>query len=128
MIRAQWNRWAAALRNNTYALWLASRDPRVPLLAKIIIVAVVAYALSPIDLIPDFIPVIGYLDDLLLVPLGIWLAIKLVPDAVWQDCKALAAKRTAELPSNRRAAWIVVAIWILVAAGLSLWLAGVANA
>jgi uncharacterized membrane protein YkvA (DUF1232 family) len=128
MTRAAWNRWATALRNHTYALWLASRDPRVPLPAKTIIVAVVAYALSPIDLIPDFIPVIGYLDDLLLVPLGIWLAVKLVPDPVWQDCKALAAKRTAELPSNRRAAWIVVAIWILVAAGLSLWLAGVANA
>jgi len=74
-----WKNWAAALKEDTYALYLASRDPRVPLVAKFIVVLVVTYALSPIDLIPDFIPVLGYLDDLLLLPLGIAPAIKLMP-------------------------------------------------
>ena len=74
-----WKHWALALKEDTYALYLAARDPRVPRLGKLVVVLVVAYALSPIDLIPDFIPVLGYLDDLLLLPLGIALAIKLMP-------------------------------------------------
>ena len=68
---------------------MAARDPRVPLLAKLVVVLVIAYALSPIDLIPDFIPVLGYLDDMLLLPLGIALAIKLMPRDVWEDCEQL---------------------------------------
>ena len=68
----EWKKWANALKKNTYALYLASRHQGVPLMAKAVIVIVVAYALSPIDLIPDFIPVLGYIDDLLLLPLGIW--------------------------------------------------------
>ena len=72
-------RWARALKRDVIALWLAARDPRVPLAAKLVAGAVAAYALSPIDLIPDFIPVLGYLDDLLIVPAGIWLALRLIP-------------------------------------------------
>ena len=86
-----WKRWKARvkeLKQDVYAFYLASRDPRVPWLAKVTIGVVVAYALSPVDLIPDFIPVLGYLDDLILVPLGMAVAIKMIPDCVWQDCKA----------------------------------------
>lgn len=103
--------WARGVKRNTYALYLAGRDPRVPWLAKLVIALVVGYALSPIDLIPDFIPVLGYLDDLLLLPLGIWLAVRLVPPAVWADCRRRAADPAA-LPSSRRAAVVVVLIWL----------------
>jgi uncharacterized membrane protein YkvA (DUF1232 family) len=118
-----WRERAASLKNNTYALYLASRDARTPFFAKLLIGVVVAYALSPIDLIPDFIPVIGYLDDLLLVPLGIWLAMRLIPRDVWQECRAIAIGRAYRLPHNRRAAVIIVFIWILTTAGVtvSVW-------
>jgi uncharacterized membrane protein YkvA (DUF1232 family) len=89
-------------------------------MAELIIVMTVAYALSPIDLIPDFIPVLGYLDDLLILPAGIWLAIRLTPDVVWAACKAQAAVETSRLPKNRRAAIVVVLLWVL----LCIWLAG----
>lgn len=82
---------------------------------------IVAYALSPIDLIPDFIPVLGYLDDLILVPFGIALAVKMIPEAVLVDCRAR-AQAASDMPTNRRAAAIVIVIW-LAAAGLFLWLA-----
>jgi uncharacterized membrane protein YkvA (DUF1232 family) len=82
---------------------------------------VVAYALSPIDLIPDFIPIVGYLDDLILVPLGIALAVKMIPDAVLVDCR-IRAQAASERPTNRKAAAIIVAIW-LAAAALVVWLA-----
>jgi uncharacterized membrane protein YkvA (DUF1232 family) len=121
MSSGTWKKWATSLRNNTYALYLASRDARVPILAKIIIGLVVAYALSPIDLIPDFIPVIGYLDDLLLLPVGIWLAIRLIPQEVWQECQAMAAEQVSEMPRSRRAAVVVIIIWILAIAGFMLW-------
>ena len=121
MKNGAWKKWAASLKNNIYALYLASRDDRVPILAKIIIGLVVAYAVSPIDLIPDFIPFIGYLDDLLLLPLGIWLAIRLVPQEVWQECQALAVKRVAEMPRNYLAAAVIVIIWLLAIAGFMLW-------
>lgn len=113
--------WASSLKKNTYALYLASRDPRVPALTKIIIGLVVAYALSPIDLIPDFIPIIGYLDDLLLLPLGIWLAIRLIPLPVWKECQALAAKQTLTMPRNRQAAIVIIIIWALAIAVFMFW-------
>ena len=94
MKNGAWKKWAYSLKKNTYALYLASKDPRVPTLAKIVIGVVVAYALSPIDLIPDFIPVIGYLDDLLLLPLGIWLAIRLMPQIVWKECQEIQGQYT----------------------------------
>jgi uncharacterized membrane protein YkvA (DUF1232 family) len=121
MNNGAWKKWATSLRKNTYALYLASKDPRVPALAKIIIGMVVAYALSPIDLIPDFIPVLGYVDDLVLLPLGIWLAIRLIPESVWRECKALAVKQTLDMPRNYQAAIVVVIIWGFAIAGIAFW-------
>ena len=105
-----WRQWVKSLRDNTYALYLASKDPRVPLSVKIIIGAVVAYALSPIDLIPDFIPLIGFMDDLVLLPLGIWIAVRLLPREVWRECKVRAAEREVALPGSRGAAIFIVII------------------
>ena len=96
---------AHALKAETYALYLAARDPRTPWYAKLLVAGIVAYALSPIDLIPDFIPVLGYLDDLILIPLGIALAIRLIPDPVLLQCRAraaqAAARKTHELGGRR---------------------------
>ena len=118
-----WKNWAAALKQDTYALYLAAHDPRVPVVAKLVVVLVVAYALSPIDLIPDFIPVLGYLDDLLLLPMGIALAIKLMPRDVWEDCKNQArADLGAELPRNRAGAIVIATVWLALL-GLVAWLA-----
>lgn len=114
--------WANALGRNTLALYLAARDPRVPLLPKLVIAGVVAYAFSPIDLIPDFIPLLGYLDDLLLLPLGIWLALRLVPSQVWRECQAQAALRPPELRRNGCGALMVVAIWVISITAVGLWL------
>jgi uncharacterized membrane protein YkvA (DUF1232 family) len=113
-----WKGWARALKRDTYALYLACRDPRVPWYAKVLAAAVVAYAFSPIDLIPDFIPVLGYLDDLLLVPLGIALVLRLVPAPVMAECRTAAAARLAA-GSQKPRAWIgaavVVGVWVLLA-------------
>lgn len=111
-MKGKWKKWVSVLKQDTYALYLASRDPRVPWAAKIVLIVVVAYALSPIDLIPDFIPVLGYLDDVVLFPLGIALAIKLVPGEVWEECKAEAGSRlNSDLPRSRAAALVIVMIW-----------------
>lgn len=113
--------WARSIKRDVHALYLSARDPRVPWYAKAVALAVAAYALSPIDLIPDFIPVIGYLDDLILVPLGILLAVRLIPPAVLAEHRATATD--ARLPGSRTAAVVIVAIWIgfaLVAVGASL--------
>lgn len=115
------NTWAQVLKQNTYALYLAYKDPRVPLLAKMLIGIVVAYALSPIDLIPDFIPLIGYLDDLLLLPIGVWLAIKLIPDTVWAECQRSVQQQDLKLPKNRGAAIVIVIIWLMAIIGFGLW-------
>jgi len=120
-----WRKKAGALKADTYALYLASRDSRVPWPAKALAALTVAYALSPIDLIPDFIPVLGYLDDLLLVPLGLALAIRLVPPPVLAEHRAEAARRFAHGgPRSRVGAVLVVLVWVLVAAWLArvLWL------
>jgi uncharacterized membrane protein YkvA (DUF1232 family) len=122
MKSGSWKKWASALKRNTVALYLAARDPRVPILTKIIIGLVVAYALSPIDLIPDFIPIIGYLDDLILLPLGIWLCIRLIPQVVWLECQTLAVKQMSALPRSRRAAAAIIIIWLLAISGFILWL------
>ncbi|ATX82394.1 Uncharacterized membrane protein YkvA, DUF1232 family [Mariprofundus ferrinatatus] len=115
-IRARLRAWAGELKTNLQALYLAARHPETPWLAGMIAAAVVAYALSPIDLIPDFIPVIGYLDDLLLVSAGIWLAIYLIPDHVWKACRDEAIRNPIRLPKNRSAAVFVVLFWILLLA------------
>jgi len=113
---------ARRLKAETYALYLVVRDPRTPWFAKLLAGGVVAYALSPIDLIPDFIPVIGYLDDLLLLPLGVWLAIKLVPAEVMQDCREQAEQSMDGSGTvNRTVAVVVVLVWILLAGMVVLW-------
>ena len=113
--------WAHALKRESLALYYAARDPRTPWYAKVVAGAVVAYALSPIDLIPDFIPVLGYLDDLLLLPLGIWLALGLVPAPVLADARRR-AEATLERPRSRTAAVVIVAIWVVGAIVLGIWL------
>ncbi|WP_207483388.1 YkvA family protein [Arenibaculum pallidiluteum] len=115
----QLRRWAALVRRDTIALWLAARDPRVPLPAKVAAALVAAYALSPIDLIPDFVPVLGYLDDLLIVPLGIALAVRLVPPLLMAEFRTEAMRR-AERPVSRAGAAAIIAAW-LAAAALILW-------
>lgn len=113
--------WARTVRRDVHALWLAARDPRTPWHARALAVAIAAYALSPIDLIPDFVPVLGYLDDAVLLPLGILLAIRLVPDEVMADCRARAAAAAAR-PVSRGGAALIVAVWCLAAGGLAWWL------
>lgn len=116
---------ARLLRRDTLALYLVARHPDTPLGAKLLAAAVAAYALSPIDLIPDFIPVLGYLDDLLLVPLGIALAVRMVPDDVLGECRQRAADAFAEgVPVSRVAAFTVVAIWLGAAALVAVWVLG----
>ncbi|HEY8573456.1 YkvA family protein [Phenylobacterium sp.] len=105
--------WARTLRRDAHALWLAGRDPRTPWYAKVLALAVAGYAFSPIDLIPDFIPVLGYLDDLILVPIGLWLALKLVPAAVLAEHRATADK-SADKPVSKMAALCVVCVWLII--------------
>jgi uncharacterized membrane protein YkvA (DUF1232 family) len=104
--------WAKAIKREAVALYIACRDPRTPLPAKIIAGFVVAYIFSPIDLIPDFIPVIGYLDDLLLVPMGIWLAKKLIPLEVMADARIKADSFFENKPRIICGAVIVTIIWL----------------
>lgn len=113
---ATWKQWARTLKTNTYALYLAYKDPRTPWYAKLWAACVVGYAFSPIDLIPDFIPVLGYLDDLVLIPLGIALAVRLIPPAVFAECQERARlEMQAGKPVNRVAAAVIVTIWLLLA-------------
>lgn len=114
-------RWAQALRRESLTLYYAARDARTPWYAKVLAGAIVAYALSPIDLIPDFIPVLGLLDDLLLLPIGIWLALRLVPATVLAEARRR-AEATLERPKSRAAAAVIVSIWIVCAAAFGLWL------
>ena len=110
------------LKVETHALYLAARHPRTPWYAKLFVAGVVAYALSPIDLIPDFVPVLGYLDDLVLIPLGIAVAIKLIPPDVLAESRARAQEAAAgERPVSRIAAVVIVGIWVLLAALCTLW-------
>ena len=117
---------AALLRRETLALYYAMRDPRTPWTAKVLAGIVVGYAVSPIDLIPDFIPVLGFLDDLILLPIGIALCIRLIPAAVLADARARAREST-EKPRNYLAAAIIVAIWLAVLALLAVWIRGMAG-
>ncbi len=109
---------ARALKDQTYVLYLAARHPRTPWYAKLLVAGIVAYAFSPIDLIPDFIPVLGLLDDLVLIPLGIWLAIRLVPPLVLAECRLRARERRKLV--SRAAGAVIVAIWLALV-GLGLW-------
>ena len=102
--------WASRLKRDGLTLWFSLRDPRTPWLARALAWLVVAYALSPIDLIPDFIPVLGLLDDLILVPLGVALAMKLTPDAILADARRRAEADAAK-PVSRTAAVVIVLAW-----------------
>lgn len=113
---------ARQLKAETFALCLAARHRDTPWLARLVVAAVAAYALSPIDLIPDFIPVLGYVDDLILLPAGIALAVALIPAAVMRECRAAAAARMQEArPHSRIAAVVIVAIWLVLAALGATW-------
>lgn len=106
------------LKRETYAVYLACRDPRVPWYGRLLAVCVVGYAFSPIDLIPDFVPVLGYLDDLILIPLGIALLLKVIPSEVMAEFREKAAISMAGgKPRNWITAGIIVAIWIVLAVG-----------
>jgi uncharacterized membrane protein YkvA (DUF1232 family) len=118
-------RHARQLKADTLALYLAARHPATPWYAKLLVAAIVAYALSPIDLIPDFIPLLGYVDDLLLLPLAIALAIRLVPAAVLAECREQARQRLAAgKPVSRLAGAVVLLIWLGLAGWLWMVLAG----
>ena len=117
---ARWRHWARLIRRDAHALFLAARDPRVPWYAKALAIAVAAYALSPIDLIPDFIPVLGYLDDLIIVPAGIALVVKMIPPHVMAEHREL-AEAALERPTSRMAAAVIVGIWLL-SLGVIVWL------
>ena len=111
--------WARSIKQDIHVVFLAASDPRTPWYAKALAVAVAGYALSPIDLIPDFIPVLGYLDDAILLPLGILAVIRLIPPEVVAELRTAAA---AQQPASRAAAGIIVAIWLATAA-LCGWIA-----
>ena len=118
--------WAAALKREVMALWFACRDPRTPWYARVLTMLIVAYALSPIDLIPDFIPVLGYLDELILLPVGIYLVLKLVPAEALADARARAqawVDSRKPKPRNWIAAAVIVLVWVAVlwAAFLLIW-------
>jgi uncharacterized membrane protein YkvA (DUF1232 family) len=119
-ILARLKSWARDIKRDVHALYLASRDPRVPWYAKFAAVCVAAYALSPIDLIPDFIPVLGYLDDAILLPLAILLVIKLIPPPIMAEHRAVAVVAEGR-PTNRAGAAFIVGLWIATAL-LLLWL------
>jgi uncharacterized membrane protein YkvA (DUF1232 family) len=120
-IRARVQRWARSILRDVHALWLAARDPRTPWYARWLALAIAAYALSPIDLIPDFIPVLGLLDDVLIVPLGVWLVVRLIPEEVLAEHRA-AAHAAANRPKSRTAAAAIVAVWVLCALLAGWWL------
>lgn len=117
---AKAKQWARHIKRDVVALWLAARDPRVPLIAKAVAALVAAYALSPIDLIPDVIPVLGYVDDLILVPLGILLAVRLVPSALMAEFRdrATALNR----PSSRAGFIAILLIWLGLGVAASVWI------
>jgi uncharacterized membrane protein YkvA (DUF1232 family) len=108
------------LRVEIHAAWLAARDPRTPWYARLFGLLLTAYALSPLDLIPDFIPVLGLLDDLVLLPLGLWLFLKMLPDGVFAEAKAR-AELASERPNSAWGVVIVILVWLL-AAGALFWL------
>jgi len=113
--------WARRLKRESLALYYLALDPRTPWYAKLLASAIVAYAFSPIDLIPDFIPVLGLLDDLVLLPAGIWLVLRLVPQQVLADSRTR-AQAALERPASRAAAVVIMLVWIASAVALGAWL------
>jgi uncharacterized membrane protein YkvA (DUF1232 family) len=109
---------ARELKREAYAIYVAARDPRTPWYAKALIFFVVAHTFSPIDLIPDFIPVLGYLDDLIITPGGIWLAVRLIPPEVLEEARATAAARGVDRSIGKVGAVIIISMWVIVAIGV----------
>lgn len=108
-------KWAKNLKTQLLVLYLAYRDERVPWYAKLFTMLVVAYAFSPIDLIPDFIPILGYLDDLILVPLGVYWALKLIPEEVIEDCKRkIEGQSSMNKPKNWITGFLIISIWLII--------------
>jgi uncharacterized membrane protein YkvA (DUF1232 family) len=107
---------ARAIKRDIVALWIAARDPRVPWPAQLMAALVTAYALSPIDFIPDFIPVIGFLDDIILVPLGIWIVVRMIPPALMAECREKAAQMEGK-PQSRMGAALIIMLWL----GVLMW-------
>ena len=112
--------WARAIKRDVVAVYIAAKDPRTPLPVKILAGAVAAYALSPIDLIPDFIPILGYLDDLIIVPIGLIIVLRLIPPDVLASARTQAGEYLSR-PKNYWAAAFIVVIWLLFAAGALAW-------
>jgi uncharacterized membrane protein YkvA (DUF1232 family) len=118
-----WKQRVRQLKKETYAIYIACKDPRVPWYARIFAGFVVAYALSPIDLIPDVIPILGYLDDLVLVPLGIILVLKMIPPTVLAECREKAEAAMGQgKPTSRIAALVIVAIWLSLGIVAVVWI------
>jgi uncharacterized membrane protein YkvA (DUF1232 family) len=111
--------WARAIKRDVIAIWLAAKDPRTPLTARILAACVAAYALSPVDLIPDFVPVLGYLDDLLIVPLGILAVVKLIPAPLMAEHRA-AATLIAAKPVSRIGLAVIIALWLLALVAIAM--------
>lgn len=109
---------ARALKQEAYAIYIAARDPRTPWYVKALIFFVVAHTFSPIDLIPDFIPVLGYLDDLIITPGGIWLAVRLIPAEVLAEARATAATRDVDRSAGKVGAVLIVLVWIAGVVGI----------
>lgn len=119
--------WASRTKRDAVTLWMARTHPQTPRYAKALAIFVVAYALSPIDLIPDFIPVLGYLDDVILLPVLIWLTVRMLPPTVLDESRVKAERWLAEAgrrPTSRAGATVIVAIWIATTVWLSWWLIG----
>ncbi len=116
---ATWRAWAGRLRRDVLALWLAARDSRTPLAARLLAAAVAAYALSPIDLIPDIIPVLGLLDDIIIVPLGILLVLRLIPASLMAEYRDAAEGRAR--PVSRAGLAAIIGLWLLALAGIVWW-------
>ena len=114
--------WARGLKRDVHAVYLAARDPRTPWYARAAAILIAAYALSPIDLIPDFIPILGYLDDLLIVPLGILLVVRLIPADVLEEHRMSVAERQTTRPVSYAAAVFMVGMWVVAAGALYWWL------
>lgn len=119
----QLKRWAKMMERDIFVLYLAGRDPRVPWYVKLLAAATAAYAFSPIDLVPDFIPVIGYLDDMIIVPGAIWLTLRLIPTEILAELRNEASHRLQQCPRSAFAACVIVAIWLGIAllAGWLCW-------
>lgn len=121
----RWKRWARQLKTELTALYYAYRDPRTPWYARVFALVVVGYAFSPLDLIPDPIPILGYVDDLILLPLGIYIAIHLVPADVLAACREQARDGHLDHPVSWAAAAIIVLLWLLAITAIAIWVARV---